>query len=220
MGSSIPTVLVYEAIVQAEWVGRPMQDIVFLCDQVIENIARLHAFSQISAPNPQGDGDVQDDVDNVAELLASRDLLIFAACTRNFSEASRSVDKMRAQTVPTCRFQAPIGSPYFVEDASPITLYQALSRILHSHELRICRSPIDYLAFLAANEAAFLSGIQMLGSARHGLLEPTLFVLTKQDAPTLVRLGAILGATCVVLNEVSEILSSRDKIFLQRDFRS
>lgn len=53
------------------------------------------------------DGDVQDDVDGVADLLAKRDLLTFSASLRNFAEAAKAVQDMRQLRVSICKLIAP-----------------------------------------------------------------------------------------------------------------
>lgn len=54
-----------------------MDDVVFLYDQVNENVARIHSFSVDHSDTASSDGNVQDDVDHVACLQAKRDLLTF-----------------------------------------------------------------------------------------------------------------------------------------------
>jgi len=101
--------------------------------------------------------DVEDDVDHVAELLLRRDPLTFAASTRNFAEASGATKEMRTIGIPTCQLLPP---PFFTEGAETITLYQALSRILHSSSIEILRSARDYVYQAAASSEAL---IEMIG---------------------------------------------------------
>jgi hypothetical protein len=102
-------------------------DIVFLYDQVIETLARLHAFSSVRAGDP-GSNDVEDDIDHVAELMAKRDLLTFAASARNFAEASKTVGDMRSIGMPTCKLlPPPPAAPFFAEGSETITCIKLLA---------------------------------------------------------------------------------------------
>ena len=72
-----------------------MDDVLFLYDQSIEHIVRLHAYRCTKRGSFDESGDVEEDVDSVADLLAKRDLLIFSASLRNLAEAAKAVDKIR-----------------------------------------------------------------------------------------------------------------------------
>src|SRR4051794_17788861 len=109
-----------------------MEDVVFLYDQTIEHIVRLHAFRSTVRRDLGGNGDVHDDVDHVAELLAKRDLLTFSASLRNFAEAAMAVSEIRVAKIATTKIIDPPRAPYTLDSGATITLYQALSRIIHS----------------------------------------------------------------------------------------
>lgn len=186
---------------------------------MIETLARLHAFSSVRAGD-LGSNDVEDDIDHVAELMAKRDLLTFAASTRNFAEASKTVGDMRSIGVPTCKLlPPPLAAPFFAEGSETITLYQALSRILHSNSIDILRSAEDYEYRLAKSYEEF---VQMVGRRAGQAIvrsEPLVLLESDNDPPTLLRYRSIVLRSCAFLNEVSDRLSDQDRIFLQRSYR-
>src|SRR5205085_10075463 len=100
---------------------------------------------------------VQDDVDSVADLLAKRDLLTFAASLRNFAEAGKAVQDMRQLRVSTCKLLGPPQPPYFVESGETHSLHQLLSRIIHSHTLSILRSSYDFYTLAARTDEELFS---------------------------------------------------------------
>jgi hypothetical protein len=192
-----------------------MEDAVFLYDQAIEHIVRLHAFRSTKRGDLAGNGDVHDDVDHVADLLAKRDLLTFSASLRNFSEAAKSIDKMRAARFATCKLVAPPSPPYFVEIGDEITLYQALSRVIHSHNLSICRSSFDFWLLAAKTEEELFS----VATQDAVPSEPLLVVQTERDPLTVISLRSLIETSCAFLESVSEDIQATKRIFLQRDYR-
>jgi hypothetical protein len=80
-----------------------VNDLIFLYDQVVESLARLHAFWSMRVNDFATHGDVEEDIDGVADLLAKRDLLIFAASAGNFAEACKALGEMRSRTVRTSK---------------------------------------------------------------------------------------------------------------------
>jgi hypothetical protein len=195
------------------------RELVFLYDQVIESLTRLHAFASTRARDLGGGHDVEDDVDQVAELLFRRDLLVFAASARNFAEACDAVRDMRTRVIPLCKFLSPPTSPFFVEQTETITLYQALSRILHSAELRICRSADDFEHLLASSTDDLLLAIQKRRGRPVESTEPIILIRSEKDPLSLIRVRSLVLTTCDLLNAVSDRLSSESRIYLQRDYR-
>ncbi|WP_375305086.1 hypothetical protein WI560_23640 [Bradyrhizobium sp. A11] len=186
-----------------------MDDVVFLYDQAIEHIVRLHGFCS-SRRRDLGSGDVQDDVDSVADLLAKRDLLTFSASLRNFAEATKSVQDIRQLRVSTCKLIAPPQPPYFLDSGETLSLYQVLSRIIHSHTLSILRSSYDFRLLAAeTDEQLFSIPAQPVVQS-----ETLLMVQTEQDQATTVALRALLHIACSFLSPVSERLC-----IIQRDYR-
>jgi hypothetical protein len=195
-------------------------DLIFLYDQVIESLARLHGFSSMRAGDLGRSNDIEDDVDHVSELMAKRDLLTFSASTRNFAEASKAVGDMRSVAVPTCKLlPLPLAAPFFMEGSETITLYQALSRILHSSSIDILRSAEDYEYQLAHSHHAFFQMVADRAGQTITRTEPLILVVSENDTPTLLRVRSIVLRSCAFLNTVSNRLSHEDRIFLQRDYR-
>ncbi|UPJ81926.1 hypothetical protein IVB16_08165 [Bradyrhizobium sp. 183] len=179
-----------------------MNDVIFLYDQAIEHIVRLHGFCSSTRRDLGEDGDVQDDVDGVADLLAKRDLLTFSASLRNFAEAAKAVQDMRQLRVSICKLIAPPQAPYFIESGETLSLYQVLSRILHSHRLSIFRSSYDFgLATAKTDEEYFSIPSQPIYQS-----ETLLVAQTEQDQPTAVALRTLIQSACSFLGPVSERL--------------
>ncbi|WOH78266.1 hypothetical protein RX327_20070 [Bradyrhizobium sp. BEA-2-5] len=195
------------------------RDIVFLYDQVIESMARLHAFDAVKIHDwPDPTNDVEDDLDDFAEIMARRDLLTFAASARNFAEACEAAGEMRAVTAATCKLLSPPKSPFFIETPETITLYQVLSRLLHSTKIRICKYSDDYHELLTSIDAF----LQLAGNRQGQVIErsETLVIIQSEKEPfTAVRLRSLLLKACDFLNAVSDRLSAENKIFLQRSYR-
>jgi hypothetical protein len=195
------------------------RELIFLYDQVIESLTRLHAFGSTRARDLGGGHDVEDDVDQVAELLFRRDLLVFAASTRNFAEACDAVKDMRARVIPLCKFLSPPTAPFFVETTETITLYQTLSRILHSAELRICRSADDFEHLLVSSTDELLLAIQKRRGKPAEPTEPVIFIRSEKDPLSLIRVRSLVLTTCDFLNAASDRLASEERVYLQRDYR-
>ncbi|MBI5260256.1 MAG: hypothetical protein HY852_00375 [Bradyrhizobium sp.] len=195
-------------------------DIVFLYDQVIEALVRLHAFSCMRVGELGGGNDTEEDIDHVAELIAKRDLLTFAASTRNFAEATKAVADMRSIGVPTCKLKPlPATAPFFAEGSETITLYQTLSRILHAGSIELLRSTADYEFQLASSDEEYL---QMIGRRRGRATEksePLVLLRSEKDLPALLRLRSMILRTCAFLNVISDRLAEERSIYLQRDYR-
>ena len=100
-----------------------MEDVVFLYDQAIEHIVRLHAFRSTKRGDLAGDGDVHDDVDHVADLLAKRDLLTFAERAR-FAEIHLEL-------------QATIKQP------KPLDSHDETSRLALGNALEVVRQSVE-----------------------------------------------------------------------------
>lgn len=179
-----------------------MDDVVFLYDQTIEHIARLHGFRSSKRGDLGERGDVQDDVDSVADLLARRDLLTFSASLRNFAEAAKAVQDLRQSRVSACKLIAPPQPPYFTESGETLSLYQVLSRSIHSHTLSILRSSYDFSLLLARTDQEFFS----IPSQPVVESETLLLVQTEQDPLTLVTLRTLLQVACSFLGPLSERL--------------
>jgi len=154
---------------------------------------------QPSAPG----GDVEDDVDNIADLLAKRDLLIiFAASLRNLAEAGKAVETMRELRLPTRKVIAPPQAPFFRQSGETLSLYQALSRIIHSHTIRVCRSSYDFVLLMArTDEEIFSTATQPVFHS-----ETLLVLQTKQDPATAIELKSLIQVTCSFPNSVFEDL--------------
>lgn len=196
-----------------------MKDLIFLYDQVVESLARLHAFWSMRVNDLATHADVEEDIDGVADLLAKRDLLIFAASARNFAEACKALGEMRSRPVRISKILSPPVKPFFVEKLETITLYQTLSRILHSSSIDICRSAVDYEFFVSSSSDEL---IQMIDSRRGKVAEntePLIAIRSEQDPMTLLRLRSIVLSSCDFLNRVSDRLSAEDQIHLQRHHR-
>jgi hypothetical protein len=182
-------------------------------------MTRLHAFCSMKNGNFRTFGDIEDDIDHVVDLLTKRDLLVFAASTRNFAEAAESVDDMRTTFVATCTLLLPPAPPFFIEDSSSITLCQALSRIIHSNELRICRAANDYEFLLASSSDEFIRMVVRRHGKEAERSETLVMVRTERDPVTFLQLRSLLSSACDFMNKVSDHLSENDKIFLQREYR-
>jgi hypothetical protein len=179
-----------------------MEDVLFLYDQTVEQLVRLHAFRCTKRDNFDQSGDVEDDVDTIAELLAKRDLLIFAASLRNLAEAGKAVDKMRELRLPTSVVMVPPRAPYFKQSGATLSLYQALSRIIHSRAITVCRSSFDFFLLIARTEDELYSSVK-----EPVINSETLIVLqTEQDPATAIELKSLIQVTCSFLNSVSEDL--------------
>jgi hypothetical protein len=196
-------------------IGAEMDDAVFLYDQAVEQIVRLHAFRSTKPSDIGGKGDVHDDVDHVAELLAKRDLLTFSASLRNFAEAAKATDQMRAAAFPTYMLVDPPVPPYFIENGGKVTLYQALSRVIHSHTLRICRTSLDFFLFGPTTER------QLFTAATQPQIptDTVLLIETERDPLTVITLRALIASSCDFLNLVSEVIQRTERVLLPRDFR-
>ncbi|MFH1342122.1 MAG: hypothetical protein ABIL01_13120 [Pseudomonadota bacterium] len=179
-----------------------MDDVIFLYDQAIEHIVRLHGFRS-SKRRDLGGGDVQDDVDSVADLLAKRDLLTFSASLRNFAEAAKAVQELRQLRISTCKVITPPRPPYFVESSETLSFYQVLSRIIHSHTLSILRSSYDF-GFVAAKTDEDMFSVVSQPTIES---ETLLLMQTEQDPATAVALRALIQAACSFLGPVSERLN-------------
>jgi hypothetical protein len=196
-----------------------LDDITFLYDQLIESTARLHAFSSTGNLRRINNHDVEDDVDAMIVLLARRDLLVFAASARNFAEACKASVEMRKIAVNTCIPLDPPQPPFFKETTSSISLYQALSRIIHSIELQVLQKDHDY-ALLVKTLDEVLHWIDSRRFRERERSEPTILVKTEQDGSTLLRLGTLLSCTCDFLNPVLDRLAKEGRHFLKREDRS
>ncbi|MEZ2146377.1 hypothetical protein AAE026_29390 [Bradyrhizobium sp. DN5] len=195
-------------------------DLYFLYDQVIESLTRLHSFAAMRVRDLDNSNDVEDDVDHVAELLLRRDLLTFAASTRNFAEASSATKEMRTIGIPTCQLlPPPVKAPFFTEGAETITLYQALSRILHSSSIKILRSARDYDYQAAASSEALLDIIGRRARQKPERSAPLILLKGERDPATILRVRSIVLRSCAYLNGVSDRLSEERSIYLQREFR-
>jgi hypothetical protein len=192
----------------------------FLYDQAIESLARLHAFQSMQVNDLGRTDDVEGDVDYVAEMLVRRDLLIFSASTRNFAEACEAAKEMRATAVPTSELVNPPRAPFFIEGSQTITLYQALSRLLHSKTMMVCRSSGDYEYLLATSREHLLRMI----SSRRGLpaerTEPIIAIESEKDPRTYLRLRSIVIKSCEFFNRVSDRLAEEEQIILPREYRA
>ncbi len=196
-----------------------MTDIVFLYDQVTECIARLHAFSAVKPGTLPNASDIEDEIDNVAELLAKRDLLMLAASTRNFAEACSSVRLLRARSVPLCTLVVPPAAPFFVETSKRITLYQALSRLLHSTEIQICRMQGDYESLVVSSRDALIGLIVDRMGKPEVKSEPLIIVSTEQEPLSMFTPQALVTPICDFLSEASDDLRATARIHLPRDYR-
>lgn len=179
-----------------------MEDVLFLYDQAMELLVRLHSYRCTKRNEVGGDGDVQDDMDSIADLLAKRDLLTFSASLRNFAEAAKTVDAMRALRLPTCKLIVPPQAPYFVQPGDTISLYQALSRIIHSHTLRILRSSYDFWLLVARTDEEVFSTVTQ--PVIHS--ETLLLLQTERDPATAIELQTLVRSACTFLNSASETL--------------
>ena len=179
-----------------------MEDVLFLYDQTIEHLVRLHSFRCTKKDNFDEGGDVEDDVDHIADLLAKRDLLIFSASLRNLAEAAKAVEKMRELRLATCKLIVPPQPPYFIRSGETLSLYQALSRIIHSRAITICRSSVDFWLFIARTDDEILSTVTQ--PAFHS--ETLLLLQTERDPATAVDMKSLIQITCFFLNSVSEEL--------------
>src|SRR4051812_45469398 len=121
-----------------------MNDIIFLYDQVAESISRLRSFAALRATELTSHSDTQDDIDTLTELLAKRDLLVFAASMRNFVEASAGITAAKESKIITSEIFISAGPPFCRDTRISINVYQCLSRILHAVELRILRTAAHY----------------------------------------------------------------------------
>lgn len=115
------------------WDVRMSSDLTFLYDQVLESLVRVHAYGRWV--DREDANEAAEDVDHMATLLARRDLLVLAASLRNFSELSRTSPQLRQESISLLETVVPVRPP-FIQRArggkNSISLYSALSRILHS----------------------------------------------------------------------------------------
>ena len=105
-----------------------------LYDQSLEFLTRLSGYVRWSSKCLGGF--VEEDVDHMAIALIRRDLLMFAATTRNLTEYTRSVSNMKEIRFKTSIINPSLGEK-MVEDGIYLNIYQALSRILHSEDTTI-----------------------------------------------------------------------------------
>jgi hypothetical protein len=198
-----------------------MDDIVFLYDQVVEMTARMHAFCSIRTEGLPGDGDVEDDIDQLTLLLAKRDLLTLAGSMRNFSEASNTIQVAKSEKIQISEVFVSAGPPFLRDTKQRISVYQWLSRILHAYDLRILRTPTDFYLEAFGTGTEYFSRIAAYinaGSDPNECGPPPIKLRTEKERLTFVRLDYSLIAVCKFLNAVSDQLSKK-KIFLQRNYR-
>lgn len=192
-----------------------MEDAVFLYDQTIEQMARLHAFCGSSRGALSGSGDAQDDIDQVVDLLAKRDLLTFSASLRNFAESANTVQYMRTTYIDTRTLIHPPEPPFSLSDGKSLTLYQALSRIIHSRTLRICCTSFDFWLVTHKSEQELYSSV----CEPKIVVEPTLVVCTEHDPSTVLSLRDLIDTSCTFLNRTAETLAKNHGIYLSREYR-
>lgn len=198
-----------------------MEDIIFLYDQVLENIARLNNFAAVRGSGLKTHPDIRDDIDSLTEHLARRDLLVLAASMRNFAETAKATKLVRSTNIVTSEIFISAGPPFVRDAKKSISLYQCLSRVLHAHDLRIFRTASDYYRVIATSANDYLNRIlsfRRQGGNSDNCEEPLIGMITEREKLTLVRLQYLLAAVCNVLGELSEDFSKK-KIFLQRDYR-
>ena len=83
-----------------------------------------------------------------------------------------------------------------------LSLYQVLSRIIHSRAITVCRSSYDFLLLVArTDEDTFAAVTQPVFHS-----ETLLFLQTERDPATAIELESLLQITCSFLNSVSDEL--------------
>lgn len=176
-------------------------DVVFLYDQVIEHLVRLRwlaSSAELAIPDL-----VSEDIDHVAELLAKRDLLVFAASLRNFGEATSSIPSMRKFSARLSQ-ATPETVDFHREIEQTITLYGALSRILHAKYVTIVRLPELLLPF-----DEYAKTVADPSRKRKFLRRPLVRLSTKRDGETLVMIDSVISMSCQYLAMVLKALGPR-----------
>jgi hypothetical protein len=116
-----------------------MDQLAFSYDQIIEHLCRLYCFVSVGSDNIPYELDVED-IETMFDLLARRDLPLFAATIRNFAEMTSSLSQMKEAKVKLSEIYISAGLPFFRHTKSSISLYSCVSRILHSHHVRLFRT--------------------------------------------------------------------------------
>ena len=124
-------------------------DLRFLYDQVLENFVRLQCFAA-TVPEHK-DGEFDDDLDHIRDLLAKRDLLLFSATIRNFAESTETLPLMKVQSAGMSELFLSNGAPFHRDKRVgrpptlvKLNLYQMVSRVLHSRRLDILCRPAAF----------------------------------------------------------------------------
>jgi hypothetical protein len=199
-------------------------DLSFLYDQLREHMARLYAFCSIRSNLLDIEGDTEDEVDNIFVLLFRRDLLVFAATLRNFAESISLVENMKKIEVPDSEIDLEKDPPYFRDKKSSINFYSCISRILHSHNIQVHRTLMDYILATYSFDDLRIEKKIYEEEKKHNfdsdveVFEPLIEMETERDGKYLVSLRNILKSASLFLDAALKILE-KENIFLLRSFR-
>jgi hypothetical protein len=198
-------------------------DLRFLYDQVLESFVRLQCFSVI-APGAD-DGEFDEDLDHMRDLLAKRDLLIFSATIRNFAESTKSLALMKAQSAETSELFLSSGAPFHRDKregkpSAPVTLNlsQIVSRVLHAHRVDILCRPHAFIAKLSRDSEEYFKLITASRKTTKEFIEPLVFVSTAQEPESFILLYRLLESARAYLNGTISQLE-KGKIFITRTLR-
>ena len=195
-------------------------EIVFLYDQVIEQLARLQAFCSMRMTTLAQDTDVEEDVESLLSILAKRDLLILAASTRNFADSCDSVSRMKNVNIKTSKILNAIAPPYLTDSEIQVSLYKCLSRVLHARSVRILRTKMDFDVLFATISDDPIQSLVDRGNIHLNdhLLDPAIVLLTKDDGAIVVLLSRALAAVHKFMHSEAEQLVAR-KIYVSQSLR-
>ncbi len=195
----------------------------YLYDQILESFVRLKELSAVQ--NEDESNEFTDDLEHMHELLAKRDLLIFAATLRNFAESTETANLMKTKPVTMSELYLSSGWPFHrdirstrAKNSKKPNLYQIVSRILHAHNIDILSSQYAMLARLSTTTDNYFALISEYANKQDRYVEPIILISTKDEPLSFVLLSRILGASQAYLNDTISKLEN-SKIYIARWFR-
>lgn len=179
----------------------------FLFDQLLELMVRLYEFCSIRSDHLNLDLDIDDRIDDIFVAVFKKDLLIFAATLRNFSEQASLVGVLKNIQLADAEIDLENGPPYFREKDTATDLYRCVSRILHSRTIETHRGLLDFiLAKRTADDE--ISGMISEQEKKYDfdsdkqLFQPLLELETKVDGIYFVSLETLLKGAGKFLGKV------------------
>jgi hypothetical protein len=191
-------------------------DVVFLYDQILESFSRLRCLDV--EREDEIDNDIGSDVEHITTLLSRRDLLIFASTTRNFAEATASIDEMKKHPIRLSEIYLSSGPPFFRNKKQSINLHQALSRILHAHDTSVLRTPGAFIAETSASSDEFIRRLLKEKDEFPDNFETFIRISTKKEGSSFFPLARLLKAASTYLQVIVDKLAEKGT-FLERNLR-